>query len=344
MQVTMVETWFTIVAVTFTLYVVMDGFDLGAGALHLFIARGDAQRRQVLGAIGPYWDGNEVWLIAAGGALFIGFPSVLASGLSGFYLAIFFLLWSLILRGISIELRSHVKEPLWRAFWDFMFAASSALLAVLFGAALGNLIRGVPLNDKGWFELPLFTDFSTQGAVGLLDWYTVCVGAFALLALSAHGATFLAWKTAGELTARVRAVSLALYAAVAVAWPLMTLATARINAGLLSSLRHRPVALVFAVLAIAGLTSVFIGHGRKHPLFAFLGSSLFLAGVLAATAACMFPTILRSTTSASVSAHDAAADASSLRIALYWGGLGLPLVAAYFVLVFKLHREKVTES
>src|SRR5437867_161824 len=114
----MVELWFAIVAVMLTLYVVLDGFDLGAGALHLLVARTNEERRQVLGAIGPYWDGNEVWLLATGGALFVAFPRVLAAGLSGFYLAIFLVLWCLILRGIAIEFRSHVADPLWRNFWD----------------------------------------------------------------------------------------------------------------------------------------------------------------------------------------------------------------------------------
>jgi cytochrome d ubiquinol oxidase subunit II len=139
----MVELWYAIVALMLTAYVVLDGFDLGAGALHLFVARTDTERRQVLAAIGPYWDGNEVWLLASGGALLVAFPKALAVGLSGFYLAIFFLLWTLLLRGISIEFRSHVEAPLWRAFWDAVFGCASGLLAILFGAALGNLLRGV---------------------------------------------------------------------------------------------------------------------------------------------------------------------------------------------------------
>src|SRR5215471_16645862 len=133
------ELWFAIVSLMLTAYVVLDGFDLGAGALHLFVARSDQERRQVLGAIGPFWDGNEVWLLATGGVLFLAFPKVLASGLSGFYFAIFLVLWVLILRGIAIEFRSHVEHPLWRAAWDFVFGVASALMPVLFGAALGNL-------------------------------------------------------------------------------------------------------------------------------------------------------------------------------------------------------------
>ncbi len=184
------------------LYVVMDGFDFGAGALHLLVARTDRERRQVLAAIGPFWDGNEVWLLAAGGVLFLAFPAVLAAGLSGFYLAIFLVLWTLILRGIAIEFRSHVEDRLWRSFWDATFAVASTLAPVLFGAALGNLLRGVPLSAEGWFALPLFASFSPTGALGILDWYTVLVGVFALVAILHHGALFLAWRTDGAVRAR----------------------------------------------------------------------------------------------------------------------------------------------
>src|SRR5450756_1068566 len=126
------EIWYAIAVFMLTAYVVFDGFDFGAGALHLFVARTDSERRQVLAAIGPFWDGNEVWLITAGGAILVAFPRVLSSGISGFYFAIFLVLWCLILRGISIEFRSHVADPIWRTSWDFAFALASALLPVVF--------------------------------------------------------------------------------------------------------------------------------------------------------------------------------------------------------------------
>jgi len=163
----MVEFWYGVVSVMLTLYVVMDGFDLGAGALHLFVARTNDERRLVLAAIGPYWDGNEVWLLATGGALFVAFPHVLAAGLSGFYFAIFLVLWCLILRGISIEFRSHVQDAMWRSVWDAGLCVASILLAVFFGAALGNLLRGLPIDTRGWFGLALFTDWSAGAPVGI---------------------------------------------------------------------------------------------------------------------------------------------------------------------------------
>src|SRR5437016_3939305 len=137
--------WFWLVAVMIVIYVLLDGFDLGAGTIHLLIAKTDGERRQVIGSIGPVWDGNEVWLVAAGGTLYFAFPALYASSFSGFYLPLMMVLWLLILRGLSLELRSHLNTHLWTSFWDFTFSLASLLLAVFLGAALGNVVRGVPL-------------------------------------------------------------------------------------------------------------------------------------------------------------------------------------------------------
>ena len=268
----MVELWFAIAAVMMTAFVVLDGFDFGAGLLHPYVARTDQERRQVLAAIGPFWDGNEVWLLATGGALFVAFPPVLASGLSGFYFAIFLVLWSLILRGIAIEFRSHIEHALWRGAWDFVFAAGSTVLPVLFGAALGNLLRGLPIDDDGNFSLALFTDFSARPPVGILDWYTVLAGVFGLLAIGGHGATFLAWKTDGEVQSRSRRAAVWLYGAVALSWPLMTVVTRFVNADLYAALPSRPLAWLSVLVAFAGLISVGLALRSRRDLMAFLGS------------------------------------------------------------------------
>jgi cytochrome d ubiquinol oxidase subunit II len=336
------EIWYAIVAFMLTAYVVLDGFDFGAGALHLFVARTDTERREVLAAIGPFWDGNEVWLLAAGGALFVGFPRVLASGISGFYFAIFLVLWSLILRGISLEFRSHVRDTVWRQSWDFFFSLASVLLPIFFGAALGNLLRGVPLNAEGWFELDLFTDFSAREPVGILDWYTVLVGVFALAALAAHGGTFLVWKTGGAVQARSRAAALWLYCVAAALWPIVTIATTRVNTGFLPALASRPLSWLLAAAALAGLGVLFRGLRGKRDFAAFLGSCTFLAGLSAATAVCVFPVMLRaiSDPSLSLTARNAGGDPAGLKTALGWFVVGLPLALFYFGLVHRLHRGK----
>ncbi len=342
----MAETWYGIVVFMLTAYVVLDGFDLGAGALHLYVARTDTERRQVLAAIGPFWDGNEVWLLAAGGALFVGFPRVLSSGISGFYFAIFLVLWCLILRGVSIELRSHVANTIWRKTWDAGFAVASVLLPVFFGAALGNLIRGVPLDPDGWFELTLFTTFRPTPPPGILDWYTVLVGTFALAALAAHGGTYLAWKTDGAVRDRSRRAARALGLAVAALWVAVTLATASVNPDLLEALPRRPVAAALAALAVLGLGGALVFVGRGRDLAAFLSSCAFVAGLSVATAVCVWPVMLRATPDAALSltAANAGGDPAGLRTALVWLAVGLPLVAAYYVFLFRFHRGRAAAA
>ena len=154
--------WFCVVAFMLAEYVILDGFDIGAGILHLFVAKNDDERRTVLNAIGPVWDGNEVWILAAGGTLYFAFPLLYASSFSGFYLPLTIVLWLLMLRGLGIELRHHVNNPMWKTFWDGLFALGSTLLSIFLGAALGNVVRGVPLNEKGYFFEPLWTSFTIQ--------------------------------------------------------------------------------------------------------------------------------------------------------------------------------------
>src|SRR6266581_9275677 len=190
--------WFVLVAVMITAYVVLDGFDLGAGVLHLLIARTEEERRTVIRTIGPVWDGNEVWLVAGGGTLYFAFPLLYASAFSGFYLALMIVLWMLIMRGASIELRMQIEGGVWRSFFDGLFFLSSALLAIFFGAALANVIRGVPLASDGYFFLPLWTNWRVGDQPGILDWYTVIGGVVALVALAVHGALYVAVKTDGD--------------------------------------------------------------------------------------------------------------------------------------------------
>jgi cytochrome bd ubiquinol oxidase subunit II len=342
----MAELWYAIIVLSLAAYVVLDGYDLGAGALHLWVARDDAERRTVLGAIGPYWDANEVWLLAAGGALLVAFPRAMTAGLSGFYLGVFLILWCLVGRGVSIEVRSHVKEPMWRTFWDAMFCLSSALLPVFFGVALANLLRGVPLTADGWFQLTLFTDFTPRQPVGLLDWYTVLAGVFALAALSAHGATFLAWRTEGPVHARSARAARFLYAVVVVLWIACTAATMAIRPAFLAALPERPIALVAVAVALGGLVLVFRETARGRSLRAFLGSAAFLAGMLVATAACLFPEIVPTLGGAgpAITAYDGGASDRGLATALGWWAAGFPLILAYFFVTYRLHRGKVKTS
>ena len=338
----MAEVWYAIVALMLAAYVVLDGYDFGAGMLHRIVARSDDERRRVLAAIGPFWDGNEVWLLAAGGALFLAFPAALAAGLSGFYFAIFLVLWCLIARGVAIEFRSHLADSMWRAFWDTVFPSSSLLLALLFGVALGNIVRGVPVDADGWFTLALFTDFSTRPPVGILDGYTLAVGAFAVTALLAHGGAFLALRTDDEVRARSVLAGRRALIVTAVAWPLVTWATAFVRPGFFEAFGSRPLAWGCIAVAVAGMLAAFVAPIRGRDGWAFAGTSAFLAGLLAATAVCVYPALLHAVpdSARSLTVTGTASPDGSLRSALAWYPIGIVLAIAYQVIVARLHRGR----
>src|ERR1700704_193762 len=189
----MATAWFVFLAFMITVYVVLDGFDLGVGALHRILGRSEAERDEATELLGPVWDGNEVWLIAAGGVLFLGFPKAYAGAFSGFYFGLIIVLWLLVGRGLGLEFRHQSDNPLWRTACDTVFWVSSAALAFMFGVALGNVVRGVPLGPDGYFRAPLFH---------LLNWYGLLIGLFGLVVLSAHGAGFLAARASTPLAER----------------------------------------------------------------------------------------------------------------------------------------------
>jgi cytochrome bd ubiquinol oxidase subunit II len=335
--------WFAIVVGMLAVYTVLDGFDFGAGTLHRLVARTDEERRTVLAAIGPVWDGNEVWLIAAAGVLFLSFPRVYAAAFSGFYLALMIVLWLLILRGVAIESRSRQENPLWREFWDTTFSLASVLLAFVLGTALGNVVRGVPLDGTGSFFIPLFTDLQPGTRPGVFDWYTALVGAFTLCTLAGHGALYLVWKTTGPVQARSRLWARRAWLAVLPLWLAATLATARLRPEIFNNLFDRPWSLAFVVLMLGGVAGVFyfLRHGRE--LAAFLSSASFLLGLLGAAMAGSYPVWLRSTVDPahSLTAANSAAEGYGLQVALVWWTVGIALAGAYFVNLYRFTRGKV---
>jgi cytochrome bd ubiquinol oxidase subunit II len=336
--------WFTLVAFMLTAYVVLDGFDLGAGAVHFFVGRRDEDRRVVLRSIGPVWDGNEVWLVAAGGTLYFAFPALYAASFSGFYLPLNMVLWLLMLRAIGIEFRAHIESPVWRGFFDGAFSLSSALLAVFYGAALGNVVRGVPLRPDGSFFEPLWTDFRVGKENGILDWFTVLCAALALAALTVHGALWLAYKTEGAVQERARRIAGALFV------PLLLLAVAALFAALslqpalLDNYRRYRVAGALVPMVAAGsyAASIFFSR-RRRDRGAFLGSCAFLATLLAGVAFALHPRVLPASTSDaySLTIYNTASGDYSLRYGVYWWSFGMLIAIGYFVLVYRMFRGKV---
>ena len=335
--------WFCLVAFMLTAYVVFDGFDLGAGIVHLFVARTGEERRAVLGSIGPVWDGNEVWLLAAGGTLYFAFPALYAASFSGFYLPLMIVLWLLILRGCSIEFRNHIDSDAWKPLWDVTFAFSSSLLAIFFGAALGNVIRGVPFDESGRFFEPLWVDFRPGPEAGILDWYTLLVGLAAFAALAMHGALWVALKTEDPIAARARAIAGRAWIGVAALTALVTWCTMRLQPQVPANLTRHPWGFAFPGLALAGLAGVWWYTRRRREKSAFLASCACLAGMLSSAAFGIYPYVLPAIPGPSrgLTIHNAAAPAYGLRVGLIWWTIGMALVAVYFTYVYRQFAGKV---
>jgi cytochrome d ubiquinol oxidase subunit II len=337
--------WFVIVALMLAAYVLLDGFDIGAGIVHLFIARTDGERRVVLRSIGPVWDGNEVWLLAAGGTLYFAFPVLYASAFSGFYLPLMIVLWLLMLRAIGIEFRSHIHSPVWSAFYDAVFSGASILLAIFYGAALGNVLRGVPLGADGYFFLPLWTDFVPGMQPGILDWYTVIAGLVALFALLVHGSLYIAVKSGNDLNRRART-------AVRYTWPVLVgltaaslFATVWVHPQLLDNFKKYPVAGIIPLLVLLSLSAIAYYHRRGEEKRAFLASSTYLAVMLVGAVFAVYPQVLPAVDPRySLTISNASAAPYGLKIGLVWWSFGMLLAIAYFTFIFRLFKGKVYEE
>jgi cytochrome d ubiquinol oxidase subunit II len=340
----MITTWYALVGFMLIVYVVLDGRNFGAGMLHWFVARTPQERRQVIAAIGPLWSWHEVWLVGFGGTLVAVFPTLMASAFAGYYLAIFLILWCLILRGISLEVGGHIDDRMWQGFWDFVFVVANTLLAILFGAAAGNVVRGVPLDSHGTFSMAFFTDFTARGYVGLLDWYTLSVALFAVVILAAHGATYLTLKTEGPVHDRSGHYARVLWAAVAPLLLVISVQSAVVRPDLRGHAIHNPFCWLGLLLVCAAAIALVSGLATQREMRAFIGSNLLLAGLLATGAAALFPIVLHSTLAPenSLTAYDVAAGPNSLAYAAIWWPIAFALAASYFVFMSRRYAGKVS--
>jgi cytochrome d ubiquinol oxidase subunit II len=340
----MIATWYGVVSFMLIIYIVLDGRNFGTGMLHWFVARTPQERRQVIAAIGPLWSWHEVWLLGFGGTLLAIFPRLMASAFAGYYLALFLILWCLILRGISIEVGGHVNDRLWQGYWDFNFVLSNFLLAILFGAAAGNVARGVPLDNDGNFSMAFFTDFNVRGHVGLLDWYTVSIAILAAVMLAAHGATYLTMKTEGPVHDRSEKYAKYLWIA-CVPFLLVILIESRfVRPDLPGRAWSNPfwwLGLVVTVVSIAVLVS---GLTTRNELRAFVGSNFLIVGLLTTGAAAIFPIMLHSTLApeSSLTAYAVAVSPNTLRLASFWWPIGFALAVFYFIFISRSYAGKVS--
>jgi cytochrome bd ubiquinol oxidase subunit II len=338
--------WFWLVAIMIVGYVVLDGFDLGVGVLHLFLVRNEEERRVSLRSIGPVWDGNEVWLLAGGGTLYFAFPLLYASAFSGFYLPLMIVLWLLIARGISLELRNHIDVGVWLALLDGLFGISSALLTIFYGAALANVIRGVPLQADGYFFLPLWTNWRPGVSPGILDWYTVIGGLVALVALTLHGALWLTIKVSGELEQRARRIVQPLWIIVVLLTIVSLVATIDVRPQSLNNYYSYPVTFIVPAGVLASLGAIWLFNRNEKPVKAFLASSLYLFFMLAGACWGVYPTLLPATTGADrdITLSRALSGPHTLAVGLAWWSFGMTLAVAYVVFVYSRFKGKVDIS
>ena len=327
--------WFWLVGFMLATYVVLDGFDLGAGVLHLFVARNEEEREQVLRTIGPVWDGNEVWLVAGGGAMVFAFPTLYATSFSGFYLPLMMVLWLLMGRALGIEMRHQITDRLWKQFWDVIFAVSSFMLALSLGVALGNVIRGVPLSAEGKFFEPLWTDFQIGEQTGILDWYTILVGLTALVALTNHGALWLHWRTGPGVQERVSRTISFLVVLLLVLWIGTIAASISVQPLLKENFQTRPWGAVFPILSFPAILASFYLHNRQKAGAAFVASSLSLYAMICSAAAGLYPYVLPARNPEwGLTVNRVAASPESLSLALSWWIPGMILVGAYTYFIY----------
>jgi len=338
----MASLWFWIVAAMIATYVVLDGFDLGAGAIYLIAAKTNDERRRVLRAIGPVWDGNEVWLIAAAGTLYFAFPRLYASSFSGFYLPLTIVLWLLILRGVGIEFRAHIENRVWQDFFDVIFSISSILLALFFGAALGNVVRGVPLDSTGYFFEPLWTSFKLGPQTGILDWYTVLTGVVALVTLTAHGSYYIALKTDEDLGRRARGFAL-------LCWPVQffltcisLVATYFIRPEIMANYGKHKIGILIPLAVVVSLAVMLWANPKGKEKLAFVASSLYITAMLVGAAFALYPVVLPARDHRyDLTIYNAAAGRHGLSVGVAWLTFAAVLAVAYFVFVYRMFRGKV---
>jgi cytochrome bd ubiquinol oxidase subunit II len=334
--------WFAIISVMLAGYVILDGFDIGAGALHLFLGRTDDERKKIIRSIGPVWDGNEVWLLATGGVLYFVFPQLYASSFSGFYLPLMMVLWLLMLRAIGLEFRTHINDGIWASFFDGIFSVGSLLLAVFYGAALGNVVRGLPLGPDPYFFLPLWTNWRVGVHPGVLDWYTVLCGVVALVALSVHGANYIVVKTDGELNERARKTSLVLTPVLFLLTLVSLAATFSIHPGITANYNALKIGYAIPVLVFASLIAVFVFQKGRREVAAFVSGALYLAFMLVGAVYSLYPVILPAIDPRySLTIENSITASYALQVGLRWWIIGMGIALVYFVFLYRMFRGKV---
>jgi cytochrome d ubiquinol oxidase subunit II len=326
--------WFALFVIIIAGYLIMDGFDLGVGILHPFLAKNDEDRRVFLNSIGPVWDGNEVWLVLGGGALFAAFPLVYASLFSGLYIAMMLVLLVLILRTVAIEFRSKRPSPRWRSFWDWVFFAASLGIALLLGVAFGNILDGLPIAADGYIRATLYD---------LLTPYAVLVGVTTIFMLATHGAIYLSMKASGALLDRVKRWVPRLMIIFFLFNTLLVGMTVLLHEAVSERYWQQPWLVILPAAALASVIVAWLMVRREQYFTAFVFSSLMIAGLLISAAVGLFPNMLVSTLNPSynLTIFNAASQPNTLTVMLVMALIGMPFVLLYTAGVYYIFRGRV---
>lgn len=326
--------WFIILNVLLIGYAILDGFDLGVGIVHPFVAKTDRERRLVMNSIGPLWDGNEVWLVTFGGALFAMFPNAYASIFSAFYIPFVLLLFALIFRAVSLEFRSKRKSPFWRNFWDILFFVGSTLAAFLFGVAVGAVMQGMELSELGDYQGTLLE---------MLSGFSISVGLFTVALLAMHGTIYLYMKTEGELQQRLYSWMKGTYYLYLALFVIVTLWSVLFVPASLQHFGDYPILWLVPLLNIIAITNIIRAIAKHKPMYAFMSSCCTISALVFLFSAALFPDLLPASNNAdfSVTIYNSASSILTQKIGLIIVAIGIPLVLSYTILIYWTFRGKV---
>jgi cytochrome d ubiquinol oxidase subunit II len=346
--------WFIIIAIVLAVFFILDGYDFGVGIIHMFLAKKEEDKVVIAKSAGLFWDSNEVWLVAAGGMLFMAFPIFYASVFSGLYLPLIFVLWFIIFRAISLEFRGQFNHQMWKDLWDKAFGMSSLLLALFFGIALGNIIRGVNLGglengisiyEKHYFFLPLWdSSFSPLSETpGVIDWFTLVIGIITVVTLAIHGANWIILKTNSSINKRLKRTTFILSIVLLVLTIFTFIIWLKVNPNSLDNFIDKPYLLVFPLVYVIGITGMLFVNKLKKDMHAFIFSTLIILGGITSALASMFPVILPSTNelNESLTIYNTSASEHGLSIALNWGIVGFILLFVYLIIQKRILGGKI---
>jgi cytochrome d ubiquinol oxidase subunit II len=346
--------WFIIIAIVLVVFFILDGYDFGVGIIHLFFAKTEKDKEVIAKSAGLFWDSNEVWLVAGGGMLFMAFPTFYASVFSGFYLPLIIVLWLIVFRAIGLEFRSQFDYQMWKDMWDKAFGISSLLLALFFGIALGNIVRGVNLGgvennisayEGHYFFLPLWdSSFSPLTEhPGVIDWFTIIIGIISVITLAIHGANWIILKTRSSINDQLKPVIFKLNISLLILTIISLSVWQNIQPDALNNFADSPYLIIFPIIYFTGLFGLFFIKRFKKEIYGFLFSTLLILGGITSSLASMFPVLLPSTNDINdpLTIYNTAAHEYSLSVAMGWGIIGFILLFVYMIIQKRLMGGKV---